>query len=82
MVSGNIWLAIIVLAPIAGIFLLNANAALIFLSLCLGYVLYSFDSHNTLSAIHSIHKYTYATHLIPSSIAMNLALLLGPAVIT
>jgi hypothetical protein len=81
-VSGNIWLAAIVIAPVVAIFLLNANAALVFLSLCLGYVLYSFDSHNAASAIHSLHQYSYTAHLKPSSIAINLFLLLGPAVIT
>lgn len=82
MTSGTIWLAIIALAPIIGIFLLNANAALVFLSLCLGYVLYAFDSHNAASAINSLHKYNLATHLKPSAIAINLVLLLGPAAIT
>lgn len=82
MVSGNIWLAVIVLAPVVAIYLLNANAALVFLSLCLGYVLYSFDSHNAASAIHSLHQYSYTAHLKPSAIAINLVLLLGPAAIT
>ena len=82
MTSGTLWLAIIALAPIVGIFLLGANAALVFLSLCLGYVLYSFDAHNATSAINSLHQYSFTNHLKTSAIVINLVLLLGPALIT
>ena len=80
--SGTLWLAVITLAPIIIIFLLGANAATVFLSLCLGYVLYSFDSHNATSAINSFHQYNFTNHLKTSAIAINLVLLLAPAIIT
>lgn len=73
---GLIWLAIIILLPLVALYLLKANAAPVFFGLCLGYVLLSFDSHNanTLASSHSPVKL--------SSMAVNLALLLVPALIT
>ncbi len=81
MTSGDIWLAIITLAPIALVYVLRANAALVYLSLCLGYVLYSFDSHNALTTVNSLHIHN-PTNIKPSSIMVNLVLLLGPTVLT
>lgn len=80
--SGTLWLAILTLAPVLLIYLTGANAALVFLSLCLGYVLYAFDSHNALSAINSLHSHNGIPHLKTSSISINLALLLVPAIIS
>jgi hypothetical protein len=80
MTSGTIWLAIITLAPIALIYFLGVNAAPVFLSLCLGYVLYSFDGHNALNLAHSASRAD--AHLNLSTIAVDLVLLLGPAVVT
>lgn len=82
MASGDIWLAIIVLIPVVASYLLLANAAPLFLSLCLGYVLYSFDSHNALSLAHSLSVHNTSLHLNASDITINLVLLLGPAVLT
>ena len=80
MTSGTIWLAIITLAPIALIYFLGVNAAPVFLSLCLGFVLYSFDGRKALNLAHSINHAN--AHLNPSTIAVDLILLLGPAAIT
>ncbi len=81
MLNGTFWLAIIILVPFIGTFLISANAAPIFLSLCLGYVLYSFDTHNAHSLLASIHS-SAITHLKPTDIIVNLVLLIGPAVVT
>ncbi len=80
--TGDIWLAIIVLLPILSIYLLRADAAAVFLSLCLGYVLYSFDAHNTLNVVNSLNTHLPKVHLKPSDITINLILLIAPAVIT
>lgn len=73
---GFIWLAIIILLPLVALYFLKANAAPVFFGLCLGYVLLNFDSHNasTLASSHSPVKL--------SSMAVNLALLLIPALVT
>ena len=73
-----VWLALIIIGPIVGIYLLKSNAAMVFLALCLGYVLLSFDSHNA-NNLTSSH---IPVHLKTSSIIVNLVLLIGPALLT
>lgn len=73
-----IWLALIVILPIAAIYLLKSNAATVFLALCLGYVLLSFDSTNA-NGLANAHV---PVHLKTSTLIVNLVLLLGPAIIT
>lgn len=80
MTNATIWLAIITLVPIIGIYILGVNAAPIFLSLCLGYVLYTFDGHNAANLAHNISAHSSA-HLKPTDIIVDLILLLGPALI-
>jgi hypothetical protein len=70
------------IGPAIIIYLLSVNGAAMFLSLCLGYVLYAFDSHNAMSVAQSLDAHHLSTHLKPSDIFINLVLLLGPAVIT
>ncbi len=80
--SSDIWLAIITLLPIVSIFLLNVNGAAVFLSLCLGFVLYFFDAHNAVNAMSSLSSHITNPHLKPSDVVINLALLTVPAIIT
>lgn len=82
MASADIYLALITLGPVIIIYLLSVNGAMMFLSLCLGYVLYAFDSHNAMSVAQSLNVHHLSTHLKPSDILINLILLLGPAAIT
>lgn len=77
---GIIWLLVIVILPIGLLYLLKSNAAMVYLSLCLGYVLYAFDYRSTKSlgsngTIGTIHFKT-------STMIVDLVLLLGPAVFT
>ena len=75
--TGLLWLLVLVLLPLILLFILRANAAAVYLSLCLGFVLYFFDSHNASTAAGSL-----PVHLKSTSLAVNLLLLLGPAVLT
>lgn len=77
-----LWLALIVFLPVVVFYLLQVNAAPVFLSLCLGYVLVAFDSKNSRSFLGSINQTSAPIHIKASVIAINLVLLLGPAVLT
>jgi len=80
---GLIWLLVIMLIPLVGFYLLRINAALVFLSLCLGYVLLSFDSRNASSIANNLASHKYVPiHLTLTAVMVNLALLLGPAVLS
>ncbi len=82
MASDNIWLVIIILIPVLASYILSSNAASMFISLCLGYVLYSFDDRNALSIAHSSIIRKSPLHLNASDVSINLLLLIGPAIIT
>jgi len=83
MTMGLIWLLIIFLIPVIGFYLLRINAALVFLSLCLGYVLFAFDAQNASKIVGSLSNVgSLDIHLKPTAVVVNLLLLLGPAVIT
>lgn len=73
---GLIWLIAIVFLPVIGLYFLRINAATVYLSLCLGFVLYFFDSHSAASAAH-----TLPVHIKTTSMTVNLVLLLGPALL-
>ncbi len=75
--TGLIWLLVIVFLPLILLFSLRANAAAVYLSLCLGFVLYFFDSHTASSAAG-----TLPVHIKTTPLTVNLVLLLGPAVLT
>ena len=74
---GLIWLLLIVLLPVLALYLLRANAAAVYLSLCLGFVLYFFDSHSAYTAAGSL-----PAHIKASSLLVNIVLLIGPAILT
>ena len=82
MSSGLFWLALIVIVPAIGLYLLRVNAAAVFLALCLGYVLVSFDSHNAHRLTNALAHNNIPVHLQLSSVAINLGLLLAPAALT
>jgi hypothetical protein len=84
MSTGLLWLLVIFLIPLVGFYLLRINASLVFLSLCLGYVLLSFESRNSNSIAANLakHHYAFPVHLSPSAVTVNLLLLLGPAVLS
>ena len=80
MTIGLIWLALIILMPIIGFYLLRINASPVFLSLCLGYVLFAFDAHSTSGIISSLNSQSSVpVHLNASATVINFVLLLGPA---
>lgn len=79
---GLIWLTAIIIFPIIGLYLLKVNAALVYLSLCLGYVLYIFDAHNAGVLAGSLNAHSSLVHLKASTVVVNFALLLGPAALT
>lgn len=81
MTIGLLWLALIVLIPLIGFYFFGINAAPVFLSLCLGYVLVMFDSKNASNVASSIN-HNVPVHINASLVAINLILLLGPAVLT
>ena len=74
---GLIWLLVIVLLPVVALYFLRSNAAAVYLSLCLGFVLYFFDSHKAYTAAGSL-----PAHIKASSLLVNLVLLIGPALLT
>jgi hypothetical protein len=80
--TSAIMLACIVILPIVILFLLRVNAALVFLSLCLGDVLTQFvaTNSNTLSGLLSSSHVTATLH--PTNNTWRLVLLLLPVVIT
>jgi hypothetical protein len=80
---GLMWLLIIFLIPLVGFYLFRVNAAPVFLSLCLGYVLLAFDSHNAsiIAGNLASHNYTFI-HVTPTVGTVNLVLLLGPAALS
>jgi hypothetical protein len=75
-------LAIIVLAPIALLMLLRANAALVFLSLCLGDVLVQFTANDTSSFLTTFSGSHTITSVTTSNSNIKIALLLFPVVLT
>lgn len=80
---GLIWLIIIILIPLVGFYLLRINAATVFLSLCLGYVLFAFDSHNASMTANNLISHNYLPIHVTASVATtNLFLLLAPAVLS
>lgn len=74
-------LAAIVLVPAAVLMLLRINAALVYLSLCLGSVLLQFVSPDAreLISVFSAHSPHSAA---PDNNTLNIILLLAPAVLT
>lgn len=67
----------LVLIPIVLLFLLRVNAALVFLSLCLGSVLVQFAGNDAVSIVSGASTGSYAT-----ASTIKLALLVSPAVLT
>lgn len=80
--TSAITLACIVLLPIAILLILRINAALVFLSLCLGAVLSQFVTNdtNSLTGLLSSSKITATIH--PTDNTWRLVLLLLPVIIT
>jgi len=83
---GLIYLLAIVLIPLLVLYIFKVSAAPVFLSLCLGYVLFIFDGHNASRIIGSYLNNNYLSsldiHLKATSVTINLFLLLTPAAIT
>ncbi len=73
---GLIWLAIILLLPIIGLYLLRVNAVPVFLALCLGYVAMTFGSGNANLLA------TQGSRLMAPNNIVNLFFLLIPAIVT
>jgi hypothetical protein len=67
----------LVAAPVVLLFLLRVNAALVFLSLCLGNVLVQFAGDDAASIVGGASTSSYAT-----ASTIRLALLVAPAVLT
>ena len=82
MSNGLFWLALFVIGPALGLYLLRVNAAPVFMALCLGYVLVSFDSHNAHRLASDLTHNNMPVHLQLSAVAINLGLLLAPAALT
>ena len=78
--TSAITLACIIIAPIAIIVFLRANATLVFLSLCLGDVLGQFVASNSLTTILSSSHITASLHAPDNN--WRLVLLLLPVIIT
>ncbi len=74
----TVWLVAIIVIPLVVLYWLKVNAAAVFLALCLGYVLLAFDEQNA----YSLTTGQVPFQLKQANIFVNLALLLGPALIT
>lgn len=75
-------LGAIVLVPVLGLMVLRVNAALVFLSLCLGDVLVQFvakDANSFLTLLSNSHA---TTPISASNSTINIVLLLTPVVLT
>ena len=79
--SPNLILAAIVIAPILVLMLLRINAALVFLSLCLGSVLVQFVAADTNSLLALFSAQAPNTDP-PDNETLSLILLLAPAILT
>lgn len=75
-------LAVIVLAPIVLLMLLRVNAALVFLSLCLGDVLVQFTANDARSFLTTFSGSHTITSVTTSNSNVKIALLLLPAALT
>ena len=78
MISNSLEFALIILLPIVVLVVLRINAAMVFLSLCLGYVLVQFIANDSNSLINFLAPNTGSF----SASSLRLALLFGPAVLT
>ena len=67
----------LVVVPIVLLFLLKVNAALVFLSLCLGNVLVQFAGYDAVSIVAGASTSSYAT-----ASTIQLGLLVAPAILT
>jgi len=79
--SPEIILGLIVIAPVVVLLLLRINAALVFLSLCLGSVLVQFVAPNSNTYLAEFSKYGYGVVKAENN-TVRLILLLVPAVLT
>ncbi len=75
-------LGAIVLAPVVVLLLLRANAALVFLSLCLGDVLVQFTANDASSFLTTFSHSHTVTSITTSNSNVKIALLLLPVVLT
>lgn len=80
--SPELILGVIVLAPVALLMLLRANAALVFLSLCLGDVLVQFIANDASSFLTTFSGQHTVTSVTTSNGNVKIALLLLPVVLT
>ncbi len=78
----EIILGIIVLAPVAVLMGLRANAAIVFLSLCLGAVLVQFTANDASSFLTTFTGAHTVTSVTTSNSNLKIALLLLPVVLT
>lgn len=76
----NIWLILIFVIPIVVLLALRVNAVIIFLGLCLGYILSEFDGTNK-EVIKLVGSTKFIEHLGGSSNIHLLLLLLPPALL-
>jgi hypothetical protein len=79
--DSNIILIALLAAPVLLLMILRINAAMVFLSLCLGSVLVQFVGPDAATIISSTSAHSY-TAPPPSLLYVNLALLLLPVVLT
>lgn len=80
--SPELALALIVLAPVVVLMLLRINAALVFLSLCLGDVLVQFTANDANSFLTTFTNSHTVTSVTTSNSNVKIALLLLPVVLT
>jgi len=75
--SPQVILITLIAAPIALLFLLRVNAALVFLSLCLGNVLVTYAAKDAISIVSGASTSVHASDTV-----IRLGLLLAPAILT
>lgn len=80
--SPELTLGLIVLVPVALLMLLRINAALVFLSLCLGDVLVQFTTNDASSFLTTFSGSHTVTSVTTSNSNIKIALLLLPVVLT
>ncbi len=73
---GLIWLAIILLIPVIGLYVLRVNAVPVYLALCVGYVAMVFGAGNANLLV------TQGNRLLPANTGINLVFLVLPAIVT
>jgi hypothetical protein len=78
MVSSSIEFAVVILIPVVVLVLLRVNAAMVFLSLCLGYVLVQFVANDANSLVNFVAPNVGSL----SASTLRLVLLFAPPVLT